>query len=261
MKKSHGPARILCFANNKGGVGKTTTVRSVGEAFARKGKKTLLVDLDSQANLTSLLLGNAAFIIEFTIREALINQVPVSPMKIKENLDLVPSNLRLSKIDIELSGMEQREFQLMDALAIAETEYDYILLDCPPALGLMTYNALVACNYFVLVTTPDSLSYAGMTMISELAGKISMNPRMNPGMSCLGVIVSRYKSNKINNSFVKLIKKETGDAFIDILVPDRTAMQQATAYKMSIYDFDKESPVAESYSNIADILEERMASV
>ena len=258
MKKSQEPAKILCFANNKGGVGKTTTVRSVGEAFALKGKKTLLVDLDSQANLTTLLLGDAAIDAEYTIREALVNQVPVSPVKISENLDLVPSNLRLSKIDIELSGMEQREFQLMDALAVAETEYDYILLDCPPALGLMTYNALVACNYFVLVTTPDSLSYAGMIMISELAGKISMNPRMNPELRCLGVIVERYKSNKINNSFVKLIKKESGAAFIDVLVPDRTAMQQATAYKKSIYDYDKTSPVSESYLQIAYILEKRM---
>jgi chromosome partitioning protein len=258
MKKTKGNADILCFANNKGGVGKTTTVRSIGEAFALKGKKTLLVDLDSQANLTTLLMGDAAFDAENTIREALVNQIPVSPVKIKENLDLVPANLRLSKIDIELAGMEQREFQLMDALVVAATEYDYILLDCPPALGLMTYNALVACNYFVLVTTPDSLSYAGMTMISELAGKISMNPRMNPGMKCLGVIVSRYKSNKLNNGFVNLIKKETGAAFVDVLVPDRTAMQQATAYKKSIFDYDASSPVAESYTKIAEILETRM---
>ena len=148
-------AQVICFANNKGGVGKSSTVATIGRIWAREGSKVLLIDLDSQANLTIILdqpmpIGNAP-----TIRTALLEPGTSSPIEVSENLSLWPSNLSLSRIDIDLAGADSREFRLLDAIQSLIFDYDYILIDCPPALGLMTYNALVASDFLVLTSTAD----------------------------------------------------------------------------------------------------------
>lgn len=142
-------ATIISFANHKGGVGKTTTTASVGSILASLGKKVLLVDMDAQSNLTSSLLKNEE--VESTIYDALsascrgaAYNLVVYP--ITENLDIVPSSLRLASADLELSSVMAREHLLSDVLQSQVTNYDYILIDCPPSLGLLTLNALTASN-------------------------------------------------------------------------------------------------------------------
>ena len=252
-------AQVICFANNKGGVGKSSTVATIGRIWAREGSKVLLIDLDSQANLTIILdqpmpIGNAP-----TIRTALLEPGTSSPIEVSENLSLWPSNLSLSRIDIDLAGADSREFRLLDAIQSLIFDYDYILIDCPPALGLMTYNALVASDFLVLTSTADDLSYAGMGMVAELAGRIRQTPRMNPKLKMLGVIITKYKSSKVSNKYMNLIKDDVGDIFINIPVRERTAFQRAISMHKDVFDYDASCETAQDYKAVADELKKRLS--
>ena len=148
----------VCFANNKGGVGKTTTSVAIGQAWARMGKKILFVDLDSQANLTSMVSPLAPEDHKLTIRDAFIDKNNFSIEHVSENIDLVPSELSLSNFDRDTAAVTGREYLLVDLLKPVKNNYDFIIIDCPPALGLITHNALIASDHLVMVATPDALS-------------------------------------------------------------------------------------------------------
>ena len=144
----------VCFANNKGGVGKTTTSVAIGQAWARMGKKVLFVDLDSQANLTSMVSPLSPEEHKLTIRDAFIDKNNFSIEKIDDNIDLIPSELSLSNFDRDTATVTGREYLLVDLLKPVKKNYDFIIIDCPPALGLITYNALIASDHLVMVATP-----------------------------------------------------------------------------------------------------------
>ena len=252
-------AQVICFANNKGGVGKSSTVATIGRLWAREGNKVLLIDLDSQANLTIILdqpmpVGDTP-----TIRTALLEPGSSWPIEISENLSLWPSNLSLSRIDMDLAGADSREFRLLDAIQSLIFDYDYILIDCPPALGLMTYNALVASDFLVLTSTADDLSYAGMGMIAELASRIRQTPRMNPKLKMIGVIITKYKSSKVSNKYMKLIHDDVGDIFIKTPVRERTSFQRAISMHTDVFDYDPNCETAKDYKAVADELKKRLS--
>ena len=144
--------QTICFANNKGGVGKTTTCVAIGQAWARMGKKILFVDLDSQANLTSIISPLDPSQRELSIRDAFQNPDLFSIEHIGENMDLVASDLSLSNFDRDTAAFAGREYLLLDLLKDVKANYDFILIDCPPALGLITYNAMIAADHLVMVT-------------------------------------------------------------------------------------------------------------
>ena len=252
-------AQVICFANNKGGVGKSSTVATIGRIWAREGHKVLLIDLDSQANLTTILgqpmpRGEE----DSNIRTALLDPGSSWPNKLDENLSLWPSNLSLSRIDMDLAGADSREFRLLDAIQPVIYDFDYILIDCPPALGLMTYNALVASGFLVLTSTADDLSYSGMGMIAELASRIRQTPRMNPNLKLLGVVITKYKSNKVSNKYIKLIHNDVGDVFIGTPIRERTAFQRSISMHADIFDYDPECESAKDYQVVADVLKKRL---
>ena len=139
--------QTICFANNKGGVGKTTTCVAIGQAWARMGKKVLFVDLDSQANLTSIVSPLDPSQREVSIRDAFQNPDLFSIEPIGENMDLVASDLSLSNFDRDTAAIAGREYLLLDLLKDVKANYDFILIDCPPALGLITYNAMIAADH------------------------------------------------------------------------------------------------------------------
>ena len=145
--------KIISVANHKGGVGKTTTVTSVGVGLARRGFKVLLVDLDAQANLTSSLLEEEPPIIEGH---------ELSIVHVMENVDIIPSSLDLSSAELELSSKMDREYILLELLEEVKREYDYIIIDCPPSLGLLTINALVASTDLYIPMTAEVLPTRGM---------------------------------------------------------------------------------------------------
>lgn len=252
-------AQVICFANNKGGVGKSSTVATIGRLWAREGHKVLLIDLDSQANLTTILDQPIPTDNDSSIRTALLDPGSSWPYKISENLSLWPSNLSLSRIDLDLAGADSREFRLLDAMQALIFDYDFILIDCPPALGLMTFNALVASDFLVLTSTADELSYSGMGMIAELAGRIRKTPRMNPKLRIIGLIITKFKLSKVSKKYLKLIHDDVGDILIQTPVRERTAFQRAISMHKDIFDYEPNCETAKDYKEVADELKKRLA--
>lgn len=264
MSEDNKPARVICFANNKGGVGKSSTVATLGRIWASQGKYVLLIDLDSQANLTALFDMKIPAGSKETIHQALIEPGSTWPWPVNrqdKHIDIWPSSLALSNIDLDLAGADSREFRLLDAFQSLIFNYDYILIDCPPALGLMTYNALVAANYLVMVSTPDDLSYSGMGMVAGLASRIRQTPRMNPGLRVLGVVITRYKPGKLSNKYIDLIQNDVDDLLVKPFVRERADFQRSISMHRNIFEYAPESDTAKDYLAVASELEKRILSI
>lgn len=253
--------KVIAVANNKGGVGKTTTVAALAYAWCEKGYKVLLVDLDSQANLTLITSPTPLDEIEHTIKDPIVYEVESPVIHIRKNLDLIPCNLDFSSFERDVAGLSCQEFLVSDVLNKLKPNYDVIIIDCPPALGLVTYNALVAADYLVMTASADSLSYAGMLMVAGLAKKIRENPRLNPNLKTSAVIITKYKANKLTKTFVEKIRSEIGPALIEPLIREATKIQQATTFHQSIFDYDPEGNATSDYLEVANALEARILKV
>ena len=251
--------QIVCFANNKGGVGKTTTAVAMGYAWARMGKKVLFVDLDSQANLTAMVSPLALEEHESSIRDAFLDKKKFSIEHACDNVDLVPSELSLSNFDRDTAAITGREYLLLDLLKPVKSKYDFIIIDCPPALGLITYNALIASDHLVMVATPDGLAYQGMVMVANLYADVKSNPRLNPDIKLSGVIISKYERNKLSDMYVEKIKSEMGEAFIEPVLSKATKVAQAGSFNQNIYEYDPSGKVTKQYLEIAKILGKRVS--
>ena len=244
----------VCFANNKGGVGKTTTCLAIGEAWARMGKKVLFVDLDSQANLTSMISPLRPEEHKLTIRDAFIDKNNFSIEHVSENIDLVPSELSLSNFDRDTAAVTGREYLLLDLLKPVKNNYDFVVIDCPPALGLITYNALIASDHLVMVATPDGLAYSGMVMVANLFADVRSSSRLNQNLSLTGVIITKYERNKLSDMYVQKIKDELGAAFIEPVISKATRIAQAGSFNQSIYDYDADGKATKQYIEVAQKL-------
>ena len=251
--------QIVCFANNKGGVGKTTTAVAMGYAWAKMGKKVLFVDLDSQANLTAMVSPLALDEHESSIRDAFLDKSKFAVEHAAERVDLVPSELSLSNFDRDTAAITGREYLLLDLLKPLKTKYDFIIIDCPPALGLITYNALIASDHLVMVATPDGLAYQGMVMVANLYADVKSNPRLNPGLKLTGVIISKYERNKLSDMYVEKIRQEMGDAFIEPVLSKATKIAQAGSFNQNIYEYDPSGKVTKQYLEIAQTLGRRIS--
>lgn len=250
--------QIVCFANNKGGVGKTTTAVAMGYAWAKMGKKVLFVDLDSQANLTAMVSPLALDEHETSIRDAFLDKSKFAVEHAAERVDLVPSELSLSNFDRDTAAITGREYLLLDLLKPLKTKYDFIIIDCPPALGLITYNALIASDHLVMVATPDGLAYQGMVMVANLYADVKSNPRLNPDLKLTGVIISKYERNKLSDMYVEKIRQEMGDAFIEPVLSKATKIAQAGSFNQNIYEYDPSGKVTKQYLEIAQTLGKRI---
>ncbi|MCF0176835.1 MAG: ParA family protein [Bacteroidales bacterium] len=253
-------ANTICFANNKGGVGKSTTCAAIGQAWARMGKKVLFIDLDSQANLTSMISPLDPDQHPLTIRDAFIDKNNFTIEKVDDQIDLVPSELALSNFDRDTAGVTGREYLLLDLLKSVQSKYDFILIDCPPALGLITYNALIASNHLVMVSTADGLSYQGMVMIANLYKDVTNSDRLNPKLMLTGVIITRYEKNKLSEMYLSKISEELGPALITPVVHKATKIAQAASFRQSIFDYDPEGKATNEYIEIAHKLALRILS-
>lgn len=251
--------QIVCFANNKGGVGKTTTAVAMGYAWAKMGKKVLFVDLDSQANLTAMVSPLALDEHESSIRDAFLDKSKFAVEHAAERVDLVPSELSLSNFDRDTAAITGREYLLLDLLKPLKTKYDFIIIDCPPALGLITYNALIASDHLVMVATPDGLAYQGMVMVANLYADVKSNPRLNPDLKLTGVIISKYERNKLSDMYVEKIRQEMGDAFIEPVLSKATKIAQAGSFNQNIYEYDPSGKVTKQYLEIAQTLDKRIS--
>ena len=148
---------------------------------------------------------------------------------------------------------------LLDILKPLKDKYDYIIIDCPPALGLITYNALIASDHLVMVATPDGLAYSGMVMVANLFADVQGNPRLNPSLQLSGVIITKYERNKLSDMYVTKIKNELGDAFVEPVISKATKVAQAGSFNQSIYDYDPSGKVTKQYVEVAKNVAKRLS--
>lgn len=252
--------KVISFLNNKGGVGKTTSAFNIGVAWAELGKKILFIDLDSQSNLTSMVSGTDVMNQKWerTLEDAFIEGpemgLPIYTSSI-ENIDYVPTDLDLSNFEKDTSRINFRELLLLDLIEPIKEEYDFIILDCPPNLSMITYNAMIASDYVVLVSNPDGLSYKGTQMCVNLYNEIINNKRFNPKLSIIGVLITRYEKDNIANYYMQVLEKVYGPLIIKPIIRKNTKVKQASSLSKSIYTMDPDGKASDEYKRVsADIL-------
>lgn len=248
--------KVIAIANHKGGVGKTTSVASIGAVLSRKGYRTLLVDLDAQANLTGSLSDTTEQ--QRTIYEALREREQLPVVEVSERLSIVPSSLDLAGIELELSSSMSREFALKDVLEPVTGEYDYILLDCPPSLGLLTVNAFVASDDIIIPLTAEALPFQGLTMIGKIIGMVQK--RLNTSLRLSGILFTRWEGRKLNKLVEEAVRGKYGDIVYNSRVRTNIALAEAPLSKLDILSYNDKSNGAQDYIEVADELLRRTGS-
>ena len=255
MKKVANSAKVIAVANHKGGVGKTTTTLTTASILAKQGYKVLCVDLDAQANLTLSLLREDA---EYdTIADAITQEKDLPIVNVFENFDIVPSSLSLTRLELALMGVMQREYVISDKLKPLKSKYDFIFLDCPPALGIFTVNALVAADYVLITMTPEVLPYKGLGSLIITISQIS--ERMNTKLSCAGILFTMYESGKTITKNIELaVKKVYGGLLFDTHIRKNVRVAEAPAERKSLLKYAPTSTAFIDYTNFTEELLNRI---
>ena len=229
--------KIITFANHKGGVSKTTSTASIGACMAMKGKKVLLIDLDGQANLTLYFIPNEDEI-ETSIFDSLVNGVPLPVKHIRENLDLVPSSLEMASAEIALTNLLAREQLLSRLLEPLRKDYDYILIDCPPSLGIVTTNAFIAADEIIVPMTPELLPLKGMRMLDAF---------VKPSLRLGGVFIARFNHRKLNKVVEQAVKERYESITMNTRIRENIALAESAGSGKSIFEYDLNSNGAKDY--------------
>jgi chromosome partitioning protein len=237
---------IISLLNHKGGVGKTTSAINIGAGMVELGKKVLLIDLDPQANLT-LSLGIPRQ--KVTIYEALRGEGDLDPYTAKPGMDVIVSSLDLSGAEMELINEAGREYILRELFTPFMDQYDYILIDCPPSLGLLTLNALTCSQYIIIPLQTEFLALQGLAKIKQVIDKVKF--RLNKNLEIGGVIATMYDSRRVlNRDVVETIHKYFGEKVFKTYIRDNVALAEAPAQRKDIFDYNPKSSGAEDYLNL-----------
>ena len=234
---------IITIANHKGGVGKTTSTASIGDALAILGKRVLLIDLDAQQNLTFTLTQNEEP--ETSVYDALVKDTPLPIVNVRENLDLVPASLELARAEIDMATKIAREGILKSLLEDYRGKYDYILIDCPPSLGIVTTNALVASDRLYIPLTAEALPMKGLAMLDDVVGEV--RKRVNPSLELGGVFFTRFNNRNLNKEVVKKIESRYEDKVFETKIRENIALAEMPLSGQSIFEYDPKSNGATDY--------------
>ncbi len=248
--------RIIAVANQKGGVGKTTTCVNTSAALAAAGKKVLLCDFDPQANASSG-LGILRDPERRSVYSGLIEDDPARDLIVSTPYcDVLPSGIELAGAEIELVGMEKREYALSRLLGQVREDYDFILLDCPPSLGLLTLNALVAAD---TVLAPIQCEYYALEGLSQLTQTIrSVKKAYHPALAVEGILLTMFDGRtNLSQQVVQEVKRHFGAQVFPVVIPRSVRLSEAPSYGPPINVYDRGSKGAKAYEKLAQCLIDR----
>ena len=243
--------KVISVANQKGGVGKTTTTVNLGTILAKKGKKVLLIDADPQGNATSGL--GVEKEVEFSTYDILVNDTEIKDAiqdTIIKNLKVCPSNINLAGAEVELVSMMSREQRLKEKLDMVKDKFDYILIDCPPSLGLITLNSFTASNSVLI---PVQCEYYALEGLGQLLNTINLvKKHLNKEIKIEGALLTMYDMRtNLSNQVVKEVKKYFEDKVYKTVIPRNVRLSEAPSYGMPITEYDPRSKGAKSYIKFA----------
>lgn len=253
-------ARVICIANQKGGVGKTTTSVNLAAALAEVGRRVLIVDMDPQGNASSGLgvkryenqEGNSYHVLigEKTIKEAMQStDLPT--------LKVVAANPDLVGAEIELVDMPNREYRLKHELKQVQDLFDYVLIDCPPSLGLLTINALCAANTFLVPLQCEYYALEGLSQLLNTAGLIKKS--LNAELKIEGIVLTMFdKRNNLSHQVVTEIQSHFGEKVFKSIIPRNVRLSEAPSHGQTIFEYDKKSIGAKKYLELAKELDKRV---
>lgn len=248
--------KIIAIANQKGGVGKTTTTLNLGAALAERGKSVLLIDLDPQVSLT-IACGVNPLDQERTIFDLLFGQIPLAKVVIPTNMahvSLVPSTLELAKGEILLGSQYQREMKLKRALkplvSSRKARFDYVLIDCPPTLGILNANAMAAARHVLVPIKTDYLTVRGAELFFESLEEIKHE--LNPEITHTILLTMLDRRNNLGKQVVKIVHKQFGDAVHAAVIPHSVRAAETPIRGESILTYDTNSQVARAYRDLAE---------
>jgi len=244
--------KIISIVNQKGGVGKTTTAVNLGAYLVHLGKRVLLVDIDPQANATSG-LGLDHRKLEHGIYEALIGAKPFSSVikrSIQAGLEVAPATIPLAGAGVELVGMENREFRLTNLLEEVKHDYDYVIVDGPPSLGLLTVNSLVAADEVLIPIQSEYFALEGLSQLLETINLIQNN--LKPSLSIMGAIITMFdKRNRLSGAVMEELYQYFPNRIFRSVIPRSVRLAEAPSYGRSILHYDPKSRGGKAYENLA----------
>ena len=250
--------KIIAVVNQKGGVGKTTTSINVAAQLAEGKSNVLLLDLDPQGNATSG-LGVPKDQAAHTTYDVLRGDASIAQTVVQSNvaqLDVLPANSNLAGSEVELVSMTEREFALKRALQAVD-KYDYVIIDCPPSLGLLTINGLTAANYVLI---PVQAEYYALEGLSQLLNTIqAVKQATNPGLSLLGIVLTMFdKRNSLSEQVEKEVRNYFGGTLLDTIIPRNVRLAEAPSYGKTIFQHDRWSKGAKAYKALAREIRNRL---
>ncbi|MFA6027537.1 MAG: AAA family ATPase [Patescibacteria group bacterium] len=244
--------RIITIVNQKGGVGKTTTAINLSHSLAEAGKKVLLIDTDPQANATSG-LGIDMAKLEKGIYEALINKHPIHEVVFStpiENVHIIPATTNLAGAVVELVSVPEREYLLLKNIDKIKDAYDFVIVDCPPSLGLLTVNSIVAGREILI---PVQCEYYALEGLGQLLNTINLvKQHLNPDIKVLGAVMTMFdKRNKLSDEILRELYQHFPHYVFRSVIPRNVKLAEAPSYGQSILQYDKHSKGAKAYRKLA----------
>jgi chromosome partitioning protein len=244
-------ANKIIFLNQKGGVGKTTSVVSLGAALAKLGKKVLLVDFDSQGNLTSSVSADGSIPGVYEVITKQISAVEACQSTSITNLYVLSGNINIAGLNVELVDEDNRNFFVREVLAPLDEEYDYILGDCPPSVGLVTVNALVWAQHVIIPLQCEYLAMEGLNQVMRTVASVRRS--LNPSLDFLGILFTMYsKRNKLAYEVVEDVSNYFSEKVFKSIIPRNVRLSEAPSHGLPIFAYDANCSGAKAYMSFAE---------